>query len=336
MNILEIIKDRLSGPVLGQLSSAIGLSEDTTKSAAGAVVPALLSSFSTLASTGGGARRLIGAIDQFSPGSAGPPMGGGADALIQRGTGVAQSLLGSEAVSSVVGSLTRNFGIAPQGAGKLLGFLTPTVLGSIASQFSGKPLTPRSLTSFFSDQKRAISRALPAGFPGAESPVRTAPSKVAEYSGRPPSRPRWMVPTLVGLAALVGFLLYSRSKPSGPGSPEPTRTDASRIADEFNDSVGSLTGTLNGVRDGATAEAALPRIEEMKGRLESLQAAAAKLPESARARFDETARSSLEGLREESRRVSAIPDAGEKLKPVLDDLMSRLGVPAGGAPADVK
>ena len=331
MNIVEVIKDRISGPVLGRLSSAIGLSEDTTKSAAGAVVPALLTSFSNLASSGGGAQRLIGAIEQFSPGSAGPPLGGGADSLIQRGAGVAQSLLGSERVSSIVGSLTRNFGIASPGAGQLLGFLTPTVLGSIASQFSGKPLTPGSLTSFFSDQKRAIARALPAGFPGAEPPVRT----VAETSGRPASRPRWMVPTLIGLAALVGFLLYSRSKPSEPGAPEPPRIETSRITDEFRNAVGSLTGTLNGITDGATADAALPRIEELKGRLESLQASAAKLPDSARATFDETARSSLEGLREESRRVSAIPEAGDKIKPVLDDLMGRLGAPADGQ-RDVK
>src|SRR5262245_58005948 len=114
MNIVEIVKIYVSGPVLTQVSLLIGTSESTARPAVATTVQSLLSSFSSLAATPSGGQKLIGAIERFDPrtGPAAAWLNERPDILSERGAGMAESLLGSGGISGIVDTLTRTYGIS--------------------------------------------------------------------------------------------------------------------------------------------------------------------------------------------------------------------------------
>jgi hypothetical protein len=328
VNIVEVIKAQLSGPALATLSSLIGSNENSTRSAIGVAVPSLLSSFSDLASSGGGAENLVDTLQRFdpmSPGSLAGLLNERPDLVAKKGSGIAESLLGMVGTSKLIHSLSGISGIASEGASKLLGFLTPTALGGIARQFSGKTLDAASLGSFFSDQKRNIAQALPTG-PAGMGRVKGPAQEPAYYSA--PSAGRWLLPTVLGIAAIAMAILLMRPKTTPP--PQLESPDAfTRLSRDFQDSIGSLTGTLKGVTDAASAEAALPKVSETRDRLDEIRASAAQLPPEGRAQFDRFVQPQLVALQEQQQRIASIPGGGEKVKPVLDDALSRWSAPVG-------
>ena len=89
MNIVEILKIYVSGPVLTQLSLLIGTNESTARAAVSATVPSLLSSFTSLAATPSGGQKLIGALERFDPrtGPAASWLNERPDVLAERGSG---------------------------------------------------------------------------------------------------------------------------------------------------------------------------------------------------------------------------------------------------------
>jgi hypothetical protein len=333
VNIVDVIRDQIPGPAISQLSQLIGKSESTTGSAVAATVPSLLAAFSKMASTESGMQMFEPALEKFNP----QVLRERPETLADKGTDMAESLLGPAGISPIVDSLTRSFGIGSFGAKKLVGFLTPVVLGGVVRQFSGRTVSPEALTSLFSQQKRNIAHAVPPGFAGAESPLHAGVDRMKDTvraiasTGR--SRSRWLLPAALGLAVVALVLLVSRPRPSS----RPERTDedvAARLGNELNAAVDSVTGTLNGITDERTAEAALPKLAEARSKVDEIRATASVLPQESRTKLDQRAQSRLAALREQSTRVESIPGAGEKVQPVLDDLITRLSTPVGGAPAD--
>src|SRR5262245_56700067 len=333
MNIVEIIKGYVSGPVLTQLSSLIGTNESTTRSAVGSAVPALLSSFSSLSSSPAGGQKLIGALQRFDPrtGPAASWLNERPDILAERGSGMAESLLGSGGVSGIVDTLTRTYGITTAAANRLLGFLTPTLLGAIARQFTGRSITPGALSSFFSEQIAQITTAAPVETSPTE-PVGRMRGTARAFVRSAPPRGRWALPAVLALAAIALMVFATRPRPMGQ---EPEPSDAStQLSRDLRDTVYSVTGALTTVRDGATAEAAIPRLEEAKGKVEEIRARASQLPPEGKSKFDQLVKPQLRALQEEGERVAAIPGAREKIKPVLDDLISRMSAPLSGEPVE--
>jgi hypothetical protein len=249
-----------------------------------------------------------------------------------------QSLLGSGSLSGIVDSLTGSFGLGSGGATKLLGFLTPTVLGGIARHFSGRAITPDSLRTLFSDQKSRIAHAVPAGYESASSAVKEGYGRVKEsakaMAESVPPRTRWLLPAVLGLAllALFFFLARPRTAPERPEIPDLT----SRLGSDLQDTVGSVTGTLRGITDSGTAEAAVPKLQEAGKKLDEIRASAAQLPQPVRTKFDELLQSAVGGIKEQGERLTTIPGAGEKITPVLNDLMARFNTPVGSVPAEGK
>jgi hypothetical protein len=338
VNMIEILKDQVTGPMLTHLSSLIGMSEETTRNCVGAAVPTLMGSFSNLASTGGGAEKLAGALKRFdpqAPGSLSGLLDERPERMAEKGSGIAESLLGSSAVSGILHPLSRSFGIGSGAAGRLLGFLTPVVLGGIARQFSGRTIDAGSVTFFFSEQKRNIDLALPAEISGAKAVAKEGVSRAAtpaRFAEPVVPSGRWLLPAVIGLAAVAIAVFLMRSKPT------PTRLEtpdaATRLDSDLRTTVGSLTNTLSGITDAASAEAAVPRIEEAKGKLDEIRSQAAELPKEGRAAFEQVIRQNLKTLEEQSRRLASIPGAEEKIKPALDEVLSRLSAPVGAPPAE--
>jgi hypothetical protein len=355
MNLVELIKDQLSSGLIKHLSSQIDASEGATRSAVFAAVPALLSALSGLASgSGSGSQKLVSALESLGTGSIENlthKMSNQPGAVLEQGASILSSLFGSSTVSGIVNTLSRFASIAPGAAQKLLGYLTPLVLGSIASKFSGKSINAQGLANMFADERASIASAMPAGFsladvPGmaaASSAVRAAARGVEEKSA---SLMRWLLP-LAGIAAVAALLwafLPSMTKPvpevNAPAvtraqSPDIASTpvaesvkalvpDVSKFKTELTDTFSKLTETLSSVKDAHSAETALPTLEDIEGKLEVAKTTMKDLGTAGKATIGTLVKASEGKLRELMEKVLAIPGVGEKIKVVANSIMTKL------------
>jgi hypothetical protein len=363
MNLVESIKDQLSSAVINQLSSHVGASEGATRSAVMAAVPALLSALSGLTSAGGsGSQKLVSALENL--GGAGslenlvPKMSNHPASVLEQGASILSSLFGSSTISGIVNAISKFCSIAPGASQKLLGYLAPLVLSAIASNFKGRSMNAQGLASLFADQKANIASALPSGLSLSEVPglaaagsaaVRSAARGVEATTGS--SLWRWLLP-LAGLAAL-GLILWqfipSTTTPAPEEqvrsvaraqSPEPARApvlegvkklvpDVTTFSTELKDTFSKLTEALSSVKDVPSAEAALPKLQDLDSKLDVAKATMQKLADSAKITISTLVKSSNGKLRELVDTVLAIPGVGEKIKVVADSIMAKLTDLAG-------
>ncbi len=328
MNLIELIKNLLfSGGHLSQLSSLIGAGEGATKSAVGAAVPALLSGLSNLASSGGGAQKLLSALGKFDAGSLdtmASMLAENPNAVQEQGGGLLNSLLGGGLVAGIANAVAKFSGIGAGSVQKLLGYLMPVILGMIGSKFAGKVLNPQGLMSLFSEQKTNIANALPSGFsladvPGlgaATSAVKSAAGGVQDAGS---SLMKWLVPLLGLLAvALVAYLLWPKSAP-------PVQVpDVTQVSKDLTGTFSSLTDTVTGIKDAASATAALPKLTELSGKLDGMKALVDQLPEAGRAKITELLKSSLGKVGDQLTNALMIPGVGATLRPALEGVVGKL------------
>jgi Bacterial protein of unknown function (DUF937) len=221
MNLVELIKQQLSSGAIKELSSVLGVSEGTTGAAVNAAVPALLSAISGMVSSGAGSQKLVSALSQLGSGSLenlSQKLSSQPGAVLEQGASILSSLFGSSTISGIVNALSRFASIAPGAAQKLLGYLTPLVLGTIASRLGGNSMNAQGLVNMLADQKGNITSALPSGFslsevPGLAAADSAARSAVKGVKAEASSLSRYALP-LLGIAAL-GLLLwwFTRSVP---------------------------------------------------------------------------------------------------------------------------
>jgi hypothetical protein len=357
MNIVESIKDQLSSALINQLSSHIGASEGVTHSAVMAAVPALLSALSGLASAGGsGSQKLVSALENL--GGAGslenlvPKISNQPASPLEQGASILSSLFGSSTISGIVNALSKFSSIAPGASQKLLAYLAPLVLSAIASNFKGKSINAHALASLFADQKANINSALPSGLSLSEVPGLAAAGSAAvrsaargvEATGS--SLARWLLP-LAGLAAL-GLILWQFIPPTTTRapeeqvpnvtraqSPEPVHVpvpqaaknlvpDVTKFSTELTDTFSKLTETLTSVKDVPSAEAALPKLQDLDSKLDVAKATMQKLADSAKITISTLVKSTQGKLRELVDKVLAIPGVGEKVRVVADSIMAKL------------
>jgi hypothetical protein len=355
MNLVEYIKDQLPAGLSDPLASLLGVGEGTARSAIGAAVPALLSALSSVVSTGSGAQKLASALSQFgsvSMDNLAEKLADQPGSLLEQGTGLLNSLFGGGTVSAIVNSLARFANIAPGATQKLLGYLTPMILGAIGGHFAGKSVTTQALSSLFADQKANITRALPTGFSLGDVPgsaavgqaVRTAARGVEETS---PSIMKWLIPLLAlgALGLLLWWLLPSATTTTPPVTnaevpaapprvtvnapvPEAAKVpspEVTQLSTELTDTFRTLTDTLTGVKDVPSAEAALPKLQDIIPKLDAAKAKLAQLTEAGKAAITTLVKSSQAKLRELVDKVLAIPGVGDKLKTAVDAIMAKLG-----------
>ena len=115
MNLVKSILDQLSGSALDKLSYGCGADTETTRTAAAAAVPAILSALAGMASTDSGARKLASATRTASIwamlGNLAKMLGGDSGSLVQKGGNLLGSLLGDSLVSNIASSVGRFAGL---------------------------------------------------------------------------------------------------------------------------------------------------------------------------------------------------------------------------------
>src|SRR5262249_1372814 len=144
MNLIDSIKSSLTDGTINQLSSLLGAGEKETKSAVSAAVPGVMQALAGMASTSTGADKLAQSLGKFDTSSLGNMIGmlkGDSQSLQKQGTDLLGSLLGGTALSGLGGALSKFSGLGSGLVQKLLGYLMPIILGTVASRFAGKKIT---------------------------------------------------------------------------------------------------------------------------------------------------------------------------------------------------
>ncbi|MDG3003160.1 DUF937 domain-containing protein [Paludisphaera mucosa] len=354
MSIVDVIKNQLSGDVLGKLSAAIGEPEDKTQAAAGAAVPSVLSVLANSVLTGKGLDGLLGALRNFegtdviaslkapsSGGSVSPPAGGD----------ILGSLLGPN-LSTLINILSKFSGLGATAMKTLMTYLGPIILSAIAAQLKGKGgLSPANLTSFFTTEKANITKALPAGLSLADMPsIPGVPTPKVPDAGVP----SWLLPVvalgLIGAAAW--FFLKSPAEgplPEVPVPPPmnrpnvtppapvdtakipPAPTDAAvtipsvdEVTKSLSDVYTGATQALVDVKDVATAETAAPKLTDLGSKLDLVKPLWDKLPAEAKAAVAKVTVDHLDTFKALVAKAVELPGVGDKLKAILDALVAKL------------
>jgi hypothetical protein len=93
--------------------------------------------------------------------------------------------------------------------------------------------------------------------------------------------------------------------------------------------VSSLTETLTGIKDSASAEAALPKLQDIDSKLDAAKSTMERMSDTAQATIGSLVKAALANLRGVVDRVIAIPGVGDKVKPVVEAIMGKLTNLAG-------
>jgi len=274
MNLLGLVKDQLSGAVIGQAAKMIGGSTSATQTAMDGIMPTLLGGLMKKSSTQSGANALFSMIkDDGHDGGILDNMSGlfsGGEATRQAtksGEGILNSIFGS-GLGSVVGKIASIAGLQRGGASSLMSMAAPILMGIIGKQVKSQGLNASGLASLLGGQKDYIKSALPSGM-GDElglgsllGGVKDTAGKVvdtgADVAKKGGSFLRWLLP-LIGIVLLGGWLLSRMgcANPAGDMADNVVTTtkdvagDAKDLAGDAVDKVGeAVKGFSSTVKDG--------------------------------------------------------------------------------------
>jgi len=365
-NLVSLVLQFLTPDMIGRIASALGLDRNIVQSAIGAVVPSLLAGFSSVAAQPGGAQRLVDAATQQSGTleSFARMLGSGnQSSFVERGSQMLSSVLGSQDQNALAGAIGKFTGMGQGASGSLLGMLAPVVLGTITQQQGTTRLDPGKIASFLASQKDNIAAALPSGLSthlagtglldSLGDAAQTAAAATGEAERASASAARtvggagqramgtaasatnkwlyWLVPAAAA-AAVAAFLIYLFAKPAEQVAQQDVTVGQSLVVGGLNldkqvtDSIASLRTTLAGITDAASAQAALPQLQEAATQIDKVGGLGAQLSAEQRKVLAGVVSPSLPTLNQLLDKVLAIPGVAEVLKPTIDTLKAKLAV----------
>ena len=359
-NVVSAVSQFLTPDLVAKIATASGISDRTmTQKAIGAAVPAILSCLASFASKPEGAQQLAGAMAKQSPhvlenlastiGGSGPSADTGKNAL--------SSLLGGSTFTSLAKTIGKFAGVGEGVTGSLLGMLTPIILGVLGRE-AGSGVS--GLTQLLASQKDSFAAAMPAGLsdlmrtsglnnqmgsvtPAASraeetyraprgiegsmvhavSPIRSASSSNWMY---------WALPILA-LAGLAWYLLRGDEQSTRPVAVAPQATTTvpaqssavnSDLGRQVTAVIDSLNTVLPGVKDQASLNEALPKLQRAGSELDQLNGLANRLPPEARDKLAETIKTATARLKSGLDNVNTMPGLAPDAKPLVAALRSKL------------
>jgi outer membrane protein OmpA-like peptidoglycan-associated protein len=166
INILDLVKDQVTGSLAKQASEFLGESESGVTTALGGLMPAILGGAIEKASSpegGQGLMDMIGGLDLGKLGDIAGIFGGGAESInnvMNSGGGIIESLLGGKS-SGIIDMIAGMAGLKKNSTGSLLKMAAPFLMGLIGNQIKGKGLG--ALTDLIMGQKDHVANAMPSG-----------------------------------------------------------------------------------------------------------------------------------------------------------------------------
>jgi uncharacterized membrane protein YfcA len=239
-----------------------------------------------------------------------------------------------------------------------MGMLAPLVLGGLGEQSEGD-LSPGNMANVLAGQKSNIAAALPSGFGdllagtgllgvlgGAARSATTAASQTAAQTSATvtpmasagqrtatqaaSSSSRWLY-WLIAALVLAVVLYYLFGKKAEKVAPPPSQTTTEQqpaaavdVGKQLADTLAGLQTTLTGVKDAASATAALPKLQAATGEIDKVQAALGQMTAEQKAALSATVKPAVATLNGLLDKVLAIPGVSEILKPAVDALKAKL------------
>ena len=359
-NVVSAVSQFLTPDLVAKIATASGISDHTmTQKAIGAAVPAILSCLASFASKPEGARQLAGTMAKQSPHVLEnlTSMIGGSGQLADTGKNVLSSLLGGPSFASLAKTIGKFSGIGEGVTGSLLGMLTPIILGVLGRE-AGSGVS--SLTQLLASQKDSFAAAMPAGLSdlmrtsglnnqiGSVAPAASradetyrAPREIegsmahAVSATRSASSSKWMYWALpiLALAGLAWYFLQGDDRSTRPVAVAPQATTTvpaqssavnSDLGRQVTAVIDSLNTVLPGVKDQASLNEVLPRLQRAGSELDQLSVLASRLPPEARDKLAETIKTATARLKSGLDNVNAMPGLAPDAKPLVAALRSKL------------
>ncbi|MEY9397362.1 hypothetical protein ABIF66_008167 [Bradyrhizobium japonicum] len=361
VNLISAAQQLLTPEVIAQISSFLGMDRSATQKAAIAAIPTILASLSDLVGTPAGANQLSKLLSQ-QQGSNPMDMlrNAGAPDLAQTGSSMLSGLLGGRTMDTMAQAIGSFAGMGDGGGKSLLAVVGPLVLGMLGKQQHDAGMDANGLASLLRSQKDQIMAAIPSGLSDqlgaaglidkARSGMATAAatgSRIAGASGATGARqaamaagrsqwPYW----LAALVIVAGLAIYALQRPTEPTvaqntnatrpstgtvgmAPADLTVDGVNLANQVNSSLGTLKAQLPTITDQASAQAALPKINDAISQLDGITARAAKLSPEGRRALAKLIVAAAPAINEMCDKISATP-AGTIAKPVIDNLRAKL------------
>jgi hypothetical protein len=356
MNIVSTILNMIAPAILDKLAASLGISTTTAKSALTAAIPAVLGAMGSKASSDVGARALFDAVSKADTGAMGDLgatlTGTSGTDFMKGGLGSLTSLLGDNALNGLTGAISKQAGLGAAATSSIVGLAGQLAMGQLAKSVPGGGLNASSLAGLLSSQQGNIASALPAGLGSALSSVgvlggdfagqaskavndaaRTASAATAQAANAAKKTGTnwlaWIIPLLVIAAAAWYFLggmghSVKEAAEQAAGSATALVVDGVDVNAQLTTAFDGLKTTLGGITDAASAQAALPKLQEAVTSVDGLTAMAAKLTPTQRTMLSGLITAALPTLKELIAKVLAIPGVGDIVKPTADALMAKV------------
>lgn len=357
MNIITQTLDLIGPAVLDRIAAALGLSGDTLNRALAAALPAVLAAFAGKASSQTGARALFDAVSQAEPDLVdrlnSSAAGAKTEKLLQGGLGTLSSLLGDSTLKGLTGAIARQTGLGTDTASSLTALAGQLALGSLAKTASRSGLDASGLAGLLTSQQGDIKAALPAGMGDLLSSAGVLGSGFAEQAQRAADRAgrattaaaaqagaagksgvnwlMWLIPLILVLGVLWYFLGKQAAPPvttTGTQVPPPAVTeimvDGVDVGKQATTTLDGIKASLGGITDVATAQAALPKLQESATAVDGLSGMMAKLSAPQKTALAALVAAALPAIKEAAGKVLAIPGVADVAKPAVDGLLAKL------------
>ncbi len=349
MNLVSTIMQLLGPATISRIAASLGLNQGIVGKAVSAAIPAILAGLTKTASQGSGATQLANAIAKQDPsilGNLGNLIGGtGEKSLVDSGTNILTSLLGRSSTNALAGAVGKFAGLSGTQGNSLLGMLAPVVLGQLGQVQKSSGLDAGGLASLLNSQKGNIAAALPPGFSdllggtglldglGDKVKAGVAPAQRA-VGDSSSSLGKWLIPA--ALAALALLLISNwwshktAEKAETPATPpaatvpaqNPPMAAGVNYVDMASKALSGLTTALGGVKDEATANAAVPGLQDIAKQIDSVKAAA--LSGDAKKSIASLVAAALPGITAAIEKAVGIPGVAAILNPILQPLVANL------------
>ena len=361
VNLVLAAQQLLTPEVIAQIASFLGIDRSAAQKAATAAIPTILASLSDLVGTPAGVNQLSKLLSQEQASNPMDLLRtSGAPGLAQMGSSMLSGLLGGRTTDTMAQAIGSFAGMGEGGGKSLLAMVGPLVMGMLGQQQRNAGMDANGLASLLRSQKDQIMAAVPSGLSDqlsasglidkARSGMATAAatgSRIAGASGATGAsqaamaagRTQWPY-WLAALVILGGLAIYALQRPTEhtvAQSPNVTRpsagtvgvapadltVDGVNLANQVNSSLGTLKAQLPTITDEASAQAALPKINDAISQLDGITARAAKLSPESRSALAKLIVAATPAINEMCDKISATP-AGAIAKPVIDNLRTKL------------
>jgi hypothetical protein len=354
MDIMSMVAGSVTPMMAGKVASTLGLPEAMVKKVMTMAMPVILATLMKRGSTAGGMDAIgaaLGSMGKNPLDGLTKALGGDAaqvTAAAQGGSDMLGSLLGVGASGGLAKTLASFAGVDEKAAAPLLGLAGTAALGGLKTAADQQSLDTAGVMRLLGSQKDQIEKAIPSdlgrllstsGLLPQAADVANAARAAIPAAPAPAASSGWMKWIIGALVLAVLAWLASQflggkpapvtteapaAAPAATAAANPLIVDGVNIGDSISGILTNLTGTLAGVKDVASATAAVTALTETDTALGGLQTAIGALTGEGKTALQTLIGGALPALKTTIDGLLADSGIGPILKPVVDPILAKL------------